>query len=56
MRGLSEKTTELISVARQLLAEFHPMTLRQLHYAERGLIRTAKEETGGRPSTQYWTL
>jgi hypothetical protein len=33
MRGLSPKTIELIMFARLLLAEFHPMTLRQLHYA-----------------------
>jgi len=33
MRGLSKKTLELIAFARSLLAEFHPMTLRQLHYA-----------------------
>jgi hypothetical protein len=33
MRGLSNTTLELIAFARTLLAEFHPMTLRQLHYA-----------------------
>jgi hypothetical protein len=33
MRGLSEKTIELLLFARALLAEFNPMTLRQLHYA-----------------------
>jgi hypothetical protein len=34
MRGLSEKTLELIAFARLLLVELHPMTtLRQLHYA-----------------------
>jgi hypothetical protein len=33
MRGLSEKTIELIRFARQVLAASHPMTLRQLHYA-----------------------
>jgi hypothetical protein len=33
MRGLSEKTLDLIAFARRLLAESHPMTLRQLHYA-----------------------
>jgi hypothetical protein len=33
MRGLAKKTEELIHFAYTLLAEFHPMTLRQLHYA-----------------------
>jgi len=33
MRGLSSATIELIGFARELLAELHPMTLRQLHYA-----------------------
>jgi hypothetical protein len=33
MRGLSKATIELIGFARMLLAELHPMTLRQLHYA-----------------------
>jgi hypothetical protein len=33
MRGLSTRTIELILFARALLAEFNPMTLRQLHYA-----------------------
>jgi hypothetical protein len=33
MRGLSQKTRELLSFAYELLAAFHPMTLRQLHYA-----------------------
>jgi hypothetical protein len=33
MRGLSDKTIKLIKFARALLEEFHPMTLRQLHYA-----------------------
>src|SRR5262245_61166001 len=33
MRGLSARTLELILFARRLLAELHPMTLRQLHYA-----------------------
>jgi hypothetical protein len=33
MRGLSARTLELIRFARQLLADHHPMTLRQLHYA-----------------------
>jgi hypothetical protein len=32
MRGLSKKTIELVMFARQLLEQFHPMTLRQLHY------------------------
>src|SRR5262249_7748261 len=33
MRGLAKKTEKLIAFARGLLAELHPMTLRQLHYA-----------------------
>src|SRR5215831_4776743 len=33
MRGPSKQTIELIMCARLLLAEHHPMTLRQLHYA-----------------------
>lgn len=33
MRGASKKTKELILFCRLLLAELHPMTLRQLHYA-----------------------
>jgi hypothetical protein len=33
MRGLAKETIELILFARVLLAELHPMTLRQLHYA-----------------------
>lgn len=33
MRGLSKATVELIAFARKLLEKFHPMTLRQLHYA-----------------------
>jgi hypothetical protein len=33
MRGLSKRTQELIEFARQVLAEHHPMTLRQLHYS-----------------------
>jgi hypothetical protein len=33
MRGLSQKTEKLIAFAHTLLAEHHPMTLRQLHYA-----------------------
>jgi hypothetical protein len=33
MRGLSNATVKLIWFAKQLLAESHPMTLRQLHYA-----------------------
>ena len=32
MRGLSSRTIELIGFAYKLLAVFHPMTLRQLHY------------------------
>ena len=33
MRGLSKETLALIDYSRKLLAENHPMTLRQLHYA-----------------------
>jgi hypothetical protein len=33
MRGVAGKTRELILFCRELLAELHPMTLRQLHYA-----------------------
>lgn len=33
MRGLAKKTEELIAFAHELLAQFHPMTVRQLHYA-----------------------
>jgi len=33
MRGAATKTKELIEFACSLLAELHPMTLRQLHYA-----------------------
>jgi hypothetical protein len=33
MRGLAKETLELIAFARLLLEQYHPMTLRQLHYA-----------------------
>jgi hypothetical protein len=33
MRGLSQRTIELILFARLLLEQYNPMTLRQLHYA-----------------------
>ena len=33
MRGLSNRTIELLGFAYQLLAVLHPMNLRQLHYA-----------------------
>ena len=33
MRGPSLKTLELIAFAQQVLEQYHPMTLRQLHYA-----------------------
>ena len=33
MRGLAKRTEELIHFAYTQLAESHPMTLRQLHYA-----------------------
>jgi hypothetical protein len=40
-RGLSRDTLDLIYYAKRLLADLHPMTLRQLHYAifSRGEIR-----------------
>jgi hypothetical protein len=41
MRGLSKRTIELIVFGRSLLAELHPMTLRQLHY---GIFSAAKIE------------
>jgi hypothetical protein len=47
MRGLSQRTLELIVFARMLLAEFHPMTLRQLHYA---IFSAAKIEYDNTPS------
>src|SRR5215472_11537901 len=46
MRGLAEKTYELIAFARTLLAENHPMTLRQLHYA---IFSAAKIEYDNTP-------
>jgi hypothetical protein len=45
MRGLSSKTLERIAFARRLLAEFHPMTLRQLHYAIFSAARIAYDNT-----------
>ena len=33
MRGIAESTIVLAQYAYELLAELHPMTLRQLHYA-----------------------
>ena len=33
MRGIAQRTKELILFCRELLEELHPMTLRQLHYA-----------------------
>ena len=45
MRGLSQKSIELILFARMLLAEFHPMTLRQLHYATFSAAKIAYENT-----------
>ena len=45
MRGLAKKTEELIAFARTLLAELHPMTLRQLHYAIFSAAKIAYENT-----------
>jgi len=45
MRGLAENTLELISFARGLLEEFHPMTLRQLHYAIFSAAKIAYDNT-----------
>jgi hypothetical protein len=45
MRGLSAKTLELIAFARRLLAELHPMTLRQLHYAIFSAAKIAYDNT-----------
>ena len=45
MRGLSEKTIELLLFARALLAEFNPMTLRQLHYAIFSAAKIAYDNT-----------
>jgi hypothetical protein len=47
MRGLSETTIELIEFARMLLAQFHPMTLRQLHYS---IFSAAKIEYDNTPA------
>jgi hypothetical protein len=47
MRGLSERTLELIAFARSLLQQFHPMTLRQLHYA---IFSAAKIDYDNTPS------
>jgi len=45
MRGLSKKTEELIHFAYTLLAESHPMTLRQLHYAIFSAAKIAYDNT-----------
>lgn len=45
MRGLAKKTEELIHFAYTLLAESHPMTLRQLHYAIFSAAKIAYENT-----------
>jgi hypothetical protein len=45
MRGLAKHTIELIMFARQLLAELHPMTLRQLHYAIFSATKVAYDNT-----------
>jgi hypothetical protein len=45
MRGLAKKTEELIAFAHTLLAEQHPMTLRQLHYAIFSAAKIAYDNT-----------
>jgi hypothetical protein len=45
MRGFSKRTIELIKFARTLLGKFHPMTLRQLHYAIFSTSKIAYENT-----------
>jgi hypothetical protein len=45
MRGRSQKTLELTVFARMLLEAFHPMTLRQLHYAIFSAKKIAYENT-----------
>src|SRR5215472_16993677 len=45
MRGLSKTTEELIHFAYTLLAESHPMTLRQLHYAIFSAAKIAYDKT-----------
>ena len=45
MRGLAKNTVELIAFARQVLAEHHPMTLRQLHYAIFSAAKIAYDNT-----------
>jgi hypothetical protein len=45
LRGLAKKTEKLIAFARTLLAELHPMTLRQLHYAIFSAAKIAYENT-----------
>jgi hypothetical protein len=45
MRGLAKRTVELIVFASLLLAELHPMTLRQLHYAIFSAAKIAYDNT-----------
>ncbi len=45
MRGLAKETIELLLFARALLAEFNPMTLRQLHYAIFSAAKIVYENT-----------
>ena len=45
MRGLANATLELIAFAKRLLTEFHPMTLRQLHYAVFSAAKIAYDNT-----------
>jgi hypothetical protein len=68
MRGLSEKTLELIRYAHGLLKADHPQTLRQLHYAifSRGEIgyendqadykRLSRATTVARRTYRWWEL
>jgi hypothetical protein len=68
MRGLSESTKELIRHAYQILADDHPMTLRQLHYQifSRGQMdyqndvasyrRLSRATTMARRSHRAWEL
>lgn len=68
MRGLSERTKQLIQYARRLLEADHPQTLRQLHYAifSRGEIpyendkasyqRLSRATTMARRTCRAWEL
>ncbi len=45
MRGLAQATIELITFAKMLLADFHPMTLRHVHYAVFSAARIKYDNT-----------